>query len=112
MEKQQSDEVEELAVEAAEERNGAGGEQLRHSEIIVNGRKRTISGDIVSFDEVVKLAFPAGASKPNTKFTVTYRNAAQVPAMGEMDPGQTVKVKPGRERENETIFNVTETVLS
>jgi hypothetical protein len=60
----------------------------------------------------VKLAFPNGPSKPNTKFTVTYRNAAQVPTMGEMDPGQSVKVKPGREDENRTIFNVTENVLS
>ena len=66
----------------------------------------------MSFEEVVKLAFPSGPSKPNTKFTVTYRNAAQVPAMDELDPGQTVKVKPGRNPEDETIFNVTETVLS
>ena len=59
-----------------------------------------------------KLAFPSGLTKPDTKFTVTYRHAAQVPAMGELDPGQVVKVKPGHDREDETIFNVTETVLS
>ena len=32
--------------------------------------------------------------------------------MDELDPGQSVKVKPGHNPENETIFNVTETVLS
>ena len=32
--------------------------------------------------------------------------------MGELDPGQNVKVKPGLNPLDETIFNVTETVLS
>jgi hypothetical protein len=88
-------------------------EELAHeSKIKVNGRTRTVAGHVVSFEEVVKLAFPSGPTKPNTKFTVTYRNAAQAPAMDELDPGQSVKVKPGHKPENETIFNVTETVLS
>jgi hypothetical protein len=75
-------------------------------------RNKVIEGDKISFEGVTKLAFPSGPTKPNTKFTVTYRHAAQVPAMREMDPEQVVKVKPGHDRENETIFNVTETVLS
>jgi len=87
-------------------------ELARTSEIKVNGRNREIDGHIATYEQVVKLAFPSGPSKPNTRFTVTYRNAAQNPAMGELDPGQAVKVKPGRNPENETIFNVTETVLS
>jgi sRNA-binding protein len=93
--------IEELAEELA-----------RDSKIKVNGRTRTVEGREVTFQEVVKLAFPNGPTKPNTKFTVTFRNAAQVPAMGELDPGQFVKVKRGHNAENETIFNVTETVLS
>lgn len=88
-------------------------EEVAHdSKIKVNGRTRVIEGREIDFEEVVKLAFPSGHTKPNTKFTVTFRNAAQVPAMGELDPGQTVKVKPGRHEQDETIFNVTETVLS
>jgi len=87
-------------------------ELARESKIKVNGRNRVIEGDKISFEEVTKLAFPSGPTKPDTKFTVPYRNAAQVPAMGEMDPEQIVKVKRGRDVENETIFNVTETVLS
>ncbi|MBW4092600.1 MAG: hypothetical protein HIU82_16055 [Proteobacteria bacterium] len=103
----------EAKIETAEHRIEEIAEELAHdSKIKVNGRTRTVEGDEVSFEQVVKLAFPTGPTKPNTKFTVTYRNAAQVPAMDEMDPGQSVKVKRGHNPENETIFNVTETVLS
>jgi hypothetical protein len=87
-------------------------EVARESRIKVNGRTRVIEGHEISFEELVKLAFPSGPTKPNTKFTVTFRNAAQAPAMGELDPGQNVKVKPGLNPLDETIFNVTETVLS
>jgi sRNA-binding protein len=87
-------------------------EVARQSRIKVNGRTRVIEGHEISFEELAKLAFPSGPTKPNTKFTVTFRNAAQPPAMGELDPGQNVKVKPGLNPLDETIFNVTETVLS
>jgi sRNA-binding protein len=87
-------------------------ELARESKIKVNGRTRVVEGREVSFEEVVKLAFPNGPTKPNTKFTVTFRNASQVPASGELDPGQRVKIKPGHNPADETIFNVTETVLS
>jgi sRNA-binding protein len=87
-------------------------EMAKESKIKVNGRTRAIEGHIACFGEVVKLAFPTGPTKPNTKFTVTYRKAAQVPAMGELDPDQCVKVKQGCEPMDETVFNVTETVLS
>ena len=91
---------------------GAGEELVRDSKIKVNGRTRVIEGRVISFEKLVRLAFPSGPTKPNTKFTITFRNADQVPAMGELDPGQSVRVKSGRSPENETIFNVTETVLS
>jgi hypothetical protein len=87
-------------------------ELARESKIKVNGRTKTVEGREVSHGEAVKLAFPEGQTKPNTKFTVTYRNAAQVPTMGELDAGEKVKVKPGRHEDDETIFNVTPTVLS
>jgi sRNA-binding protein len=100
-------------VEAAERQLEEIEEELgRESKIKVNGRTRTIEGLEISFEEVTKLAFPTGPTKPNTKLTVTFRNAHQVPAMGELDAGQSVKVKSGRNPLDETIFNVTETVLS
>jgi sRNA-binding protein len=104
--------VEREIAEAAESIERIEEELGRESRIKVNGRTRTIEGHKASYEEVVKLAFPSGPSKPNTKFTVTYRNAASVPAMGELDPGQSVRVKPGCTPLDETIFNVTETVLS
>ncbi len=103
----------EARIETAEQHIEQIEEELaRESRIKVNGRTRVIDGREISFAELVKLAFPSGPTKPNTKFTVTFRNAAQVPAMGELDPGQSVKVKPGHSPLDETIFNVTETVLS
>lgn len=114
----QAHHAEELAevhlAEAAKELEQVEHEEARESQIIVNGRERTVPGKVVSFEEAVKLAFPTGSTKPNTRFTVTFRNAAQVPGMGELDPGQSVKVKPGHGHgeKSETIFNVTETVLS
>src|SRR5579862_458215 len=68
-------------LEQAEAKLHRAEEKLAHeSKIKVNGRTRVVEGREVSFEEVVKLAFPNGPTKPNTKFTVTFRNAAQVPA--------------------------------
>jgi hypothetical protein len=78
----------------------------RETEIIVNARRRTVPGDEVCFEEVVKLAFPGSPTDPNVVYSVTYRHAASHPSAGELGPGGTVRVKDG------TVFNVTETVKS
>jgi hypothetical protein len=70
--------------------------------IIVNGVPNIVEADTVSYEQVVKLAYPAPPS-PNTYFTVTFRNA-EGRKEGSLAPGQTVQVK----REG-TIFNVTST---
>jgi hypothetical protein len=71
--------------------------------IIVNGRRKEVVTDEVSYEEVVRLAYggevPTG---PNIIITVTYRNAAH-DKQGTLLPGQTVEIKDG------TIFNVTAT---
>jgi hypothetical protein len=77
----------------------------RETEIIVNARKRTVKGDVVTFEEVVQLAFP-GSHESNVAFSMTYRHAASEPHAGELGPGGHVKVKNG------TIFNVTKTIRS
>lgn len=84
-------------------------EETREAEIIVNGRQRTVRGDIVTFEELIKLAFP-GPAKPDMRYTITYRNADQVPPAGELDAGGKVRVKA--RGHGETSFNVTETVKS
>lgn len=74
-------------------------------EIIVNGRPRTVTGNIVTFDQIVQLAFP-GAHDCNVVFDVTYQKAASQPPAGQLGPGGSVKIKKG------TVFNVTRTVQS
>jgi len=77
----------------------------RETEIIVNARKRTVKGDVVSFEEIVQLAFP-GSHDPNVAFSMTFRHAASEPHSGELGAGGHVKVKDG------TVFNVTKTIRS
>lgn len=74
-------------------------------EIIVNGRPRTVTGNIVTFDQIVQLAFP-GTHDCNVAFDVTYQKAASRPPAGQLGPGGSVKIKKG------TVFNVTRTVQS
>ena len=70
--------------------------------IIVNTKKFAEKKDHISFDEVVKLAFPT--PPPGTiVYTVVYRNADEKKPDGSLSPGQSVKIKDG------TIFNVTAT---
>lgn len=78
----------------------------RETEITVNGRRRTVPDDGVSFEEVLELAFPGPHTDPNVVFSMTYRHAAQHPSAGELAPGGMVKVKTG------SVFNVTRTVKS
>ncbi len=77
----------------------------RKYEIIVNTRPKTVTGSLVTFDQIVQLAYP-GSHGPNVDFTMTYRHAASAPPAGELGSGGTVRVKNG------TIFNVTRTVRS
>ena len=69
-------------------------------EIIVNARKRIVSTDELTFDEVVRLAFDPPPSGPYIEITVTFRNGGGRPPEGRLFAGQTVKVHEG------TVFNV------
>lgn len=74
--------------------------------IVVNSRPREVDDRHVTFEEVVKLAFP-GAHDTNVIFSMTYRHAASKPHAGELAAGGSVKIK-----KEGTIFNVTRTVQS
>jgi hypothetical protein len=67
--------------------------------VIVNGQQHTVESRIVSYEEVVKIAYPTPPS-PDTRYTVTYRNAAE-PREGSLAPGRSVEI-----RKEGTIFNV------
>jgi Multiubiquitin len=67
--------------------------------IIINGEPKLVESEVVTYDEVVKLAYPTPPS-PDTLFTVTFRNAKK-PKEGTLAPGGSVEVK-----KDGTIFNV------
>jgi hypothetical protein len=71
--------------------------------IIVNGRKKEVSHRVLSFMQVVALAFDPVPSGPDWVFTVTYRKAASKPHEGTLTQGQHIQIKSG------TVFNVTAT---
>lgn len=75
--------------------------------IIVDGQRKVVPSDIVSYTEVVELAYPGESGASQYTFTVTYRNAAGDEHKGTLVKGQTVKVK-----KEGTVFNVTRTTKS
>lgn len=71
--------------------------------VIVNGRPREVDHTLLTFDEVVRLAFDPVPTGPNVLLTVSFRNAADE-KKGTLIEGQSVVVK-----EHGTVFNVTAT---
>lgn len=71
--------------------------------IFVNGRKKVVNTDVLSFDQVVALAFENPPTGPNILFTITFRKGDDKKSEGTLVQGETVKVKDGM------IFNVTAT---
>lgn len=69
--------------------------------IIVNGRRRELTGKSISYAEIVRLAFPDDPSNQDIDFTVAYANPHGKD--GELVAGQEVHVKKGM------VFNVTKT---
>jgi hypothetical protein len=70
--------------------------------IVVNGTPHTVPSDVVSYEEVVKLAYPTPPA-PNTVYSVTYEKAKKHPHEGDLVAGRSVEVKDGTE------FDVTPT---
>ncbi len=74
--------------------------------IIVNARRKTVSGRKISFEQIVRLAFPDGPPTPQTVYTVAFSNGPPRNPEGKMVAGQTVKIRDGM------VFDVTETSRS
>lgn len=72
--------------------------------IIVNGQEKTWDKNHISFEEVVKLAYP-DPPPPGVviTYTVEYEGADEKNPDGTLTKGKSVKIKNG------TIFGVTET---
>jgi hypothetical protein len=71
--------------------------------IIVNGQKKTWPKKFISFDEIVKLAFPTTPAGQNILFSVSYEDGPPSNPQGTMIVGDRVKIKDGM------VFNVTPT---
>ena len=69
--------------------------------IIANGRPREVTGQKISYEEVVKLAFADDAANQDTDYTVAYANPHG--RDGTLVAGQETNVKEGM------VFNVTKT---
>jgi hypothetical protein len=71
--------------------------------IVVNGRRKVVHGQSISFEEVVAVAFDPVPSGPNYVFTVSYRNGPPANPDGNLLDGQSVCIKEGM------VFNATVT---
>jgi hypothetical protein len=73
----------------------------KHEEfdIVVNAAPYTVDSQLVTFEQVVKIAYPTPPS-PDSRFTVSFRKAHE-PKEGSLLPGGSVEVK-----KEGTIFNV------
>jgi len=78
----------------------SGPHQEKEFTVIVNGRKRVVKSNTLSFDQVAALAYDPVPTGPNILITITYRHGPKENREGEMKPGETVTIK------NEMIFNV------
>lgn len=65
--------------------------------IIVNAEEKTVDHDLLTFNELVKLAFPVPPAGEHPKFTITFEKASSKPHEGSLKEGETVTVKNGTE---------------
>ena len=72
-------------------------------DILVNGTLTEVHKEVLTYAEIVRLAFPIPPDGPNPDFAVTFKHAASVPHHGKLTAGGDVAVKNG------TIFDVTPT---
>lgn len=70
------------------------GHHEKQYKIVVNGSPATVDKEVLSFDDVVNIAFPT--RDPNTIYSVTFEKAKE-PKEGELLPGQSVEIKENTE---------------
>jgi len=75
----------------------------RKFRIIVNLEAKVVTKKVLTFWEVVRLAYPPSADGPQVVYTVTFKKAAGPRREGTLEEGQKVEIKNG------TIFNVRRT---
>ena len=63
--------------------------------IVVNGKAKKVDHAVLTFDDVVKLAYPTPPESGELVYTVIFHNAEQEPRNGDLVPSQTVTVRNG-----------------
>lgn len=76
----------------------------KHYTIIVNTDPVVVDHDVLTFDELVKIAFPVPPTGTDPQFTVSFEHAASKPHDGDLPKGGTVTVK-----KHGTTFDVVHT---
>jgi len=71
-------------------------------EITINSRLHILEDPVITFEQVIRLAFP-DEQDPLIIYSMTYRFAASQPSSGDLSPGQSIRIKTG------TQINVTPT---
>ena len=71
--------------------------------IYVNGEQKVVTTKIVTFEQIVTLAFPTPPTGQNILYTVSYEDGPHANPTGSLVAGGKVKVKDGM------VFNVTPT---
>jgi len=71
--------------------------------IIVRGRPRKVTSNVLTFWEIVALAYDPVRREPGVLYTVSYSRGPKANPEGELQDGQSVEIKDGM------VFLVTET---
>jgi hypothetical protein len=72
-------------------------EKKKHVTIVVGGQPKEWDKEQISFDQVVKLAYPDVSPDDNKVFYVNYEKGPKQNREGMMDPGSKVHVQEGME---------------
>ena len=83
--------------------NQSSDKEMKDITIVVNGREKTVSTKELYFDALVALAFEDPPTGEFICFTITFRRGRGNKPEGNLDEGDSVKLKEGM------IFNVSAT---
>lgn len=75
--------------------------------IYVNAELKTVHQRVLTFDEIVAIAFPNPLPGQDVRYTVSYKRAVKPKHQGQLKPGQSVTI-----RKHGTIFDVVRTYKS
>lgn len=81
--------------------HGQGGNSK--TTIIVNTREKEVEGKVVTYDQIVALAFETPPTGENIEITVAYRDGPGPDKDGSLQPGGSTRIK------KDMIFDVTAT---